>query len=118
MQLANIWHVKYKYSLNAISEICRKAIQRMFYSLKHNKFFALSLLRINNFTYLTSISFFLFLAKHSHEKKETFTRRICQRKKQGQVSQKGATCGLTNECVTNQPTDRGTQPVIEVLCRT
>ena len=42
--------------------------------------------------------------------------------KQGQVGQRGAPCGSSNECVTDrptdQPTDQRTQPVIEVLCRT
>ena len=46
---------------------------------------------------------------------------ICFFMKQGQVGQKDATCGSSNECVTrptDQPTDQRTQPVIEVLCRT
>ena len=38
--------------------------------------------------------------------------------KQGQVGQQGATCGSSNECFTNRPTDQRTQPVTEMLCRT
>ena len=32
-------------------------------------------------------------------------------REQGKEGQQGATCGLSNECVTNRPTDQRTQPV-------
>ena len=58
---------------------------------------------------------------HTNRQTERKVQADQRMKEQGQVGQKGATCGSSNECVTQQtkqPTNRRTQPLIEVYCRT